>query len=153
MYACPNCSSTDMFMAFKDGMLIKVLEDHEDVDGLDTVSELLCTACNKWFPNPTLGESLHERTLTGELVTITGLKGKGTIKVVATDLKFPFHYDSYEEEAARVLSEQPGDFVANLREFSRHHDHTLALRVKEQGNPNTWVYRIDRRRLWRALGR
>lgn len=137
-----------MFLAFKEGTLVKVLEDHEDVEGLDTVGELLCTECDRWFPNPTLGEGAH-RALAGELVTITGLKGRGTIKTVATGVTLPFHYDTYEEEAAVALARQAADFVANLREFSRHAE--LALRVKEDGNPNTWVYRLDRRRLWRAV--
>lgn len=153
MYACPHCSSTDLFLAFHDGMLVKVLEDHEDVEGLDSVKELLCAECNRWFPNPTLGEGAHQRVMTGELVTITGLKGKGTIKVVATGRTFPFHYDTYEEEAARVLRGEDDAFLSDLREFVRHHDHQLALRVKEDGNPNTWVYRLDRKRLWKALGR
>lgn len=151
MYACPHCGSTDVFMAYKDGMLIKVLEDHEDVDGLDTVKELLCLECNNWFPNPTQGEGAHKRVLTGELVTITGLKGKGTIKVVATGRKLAFHYDTYEDEVADLLRGEKAKFLDALREFSSHADHTLALRVKEDGNPNTWVYRIDRRRLWKAL--
>lgn len=150
MYACPYCGSTAMFLAFKDGILVKVLEDHEDVEGLETVQELLCSDCNEWFPNPTLGESAH-RELQGELVTVTGLRGKGTIKTVATGLKFPFHYDSYEEEVATRLSKQGNDFVEALREFSHHHDHQLAIRAKEEGNPNTWVYRIDHKRLWRRL--
>ena len=34
MYACPHCNAIDMFMAFKDGVLIRVLEDHEDVEGV-----------------------------------------------------------------------------------------------------------------------
>ncbi len=149
MYACPHCESTKMFMAFKDGLLIKVLEDHEDVDGLDSVNELLCSECNHWFENPTKGAG--RQPMTGELVTITGLKGKGTIKVVATGIEFPFHYDSYEEEAVDVLREEDLDLVEALREFSSHHDHQLALRVKEQDNPNTWVYRLNARRLWKAL--
>ncbi len=152
MYACPNCNSTRMFIAFKDGVLIRVLEDHEDVEGLDTVMELLCVDCNEWFTNPTLGKGAHERELTGELVTITGLRGTGTIKVVATGVTFPFHYDTYEEEAARVLGDQQPDFIANLLAFAHHRDHTLGLRVKEEGNPNTWVYRLDKRRLRKALG-
>lgn len=151
MYACPHCDSTRMFMAFKDGILVKVLEDHEDVDGLDTVGELLCAECNRWFPNPTLGEGAHARVLTGELVTITGLKGSGTIKVVATGITFPFHYDDYEDEAVEILREEDVDLLAALREFSDHHDHQLAIRVKEDDNPNTWVYRLSARRLWKAL--
>jgi uncharacterized protein YbaR (Trm112 family) len=150
MYACPHCNSTRMFMAFKDGLLIKVLEDHEDVEGLDSVGELLCVDCNQWFPNPTLGQGAH-RKLTGELVTITGLKGKGTIKVVATGRTFPFHYDTYEEEVARILREEDSQFVENLLEFVDVADHQLALRVKEEGNPNTWVYRINQKRLRRSL--
>ncbi len=138
-------------MAFKDGILVRVLEDHEDVEGLDTVSELLCTQCNRWAPNPTLGEGAHARQLVGELVTITGLKGKGTIKTVATGLSFPFHYDTYEDEVAKLLGQQDPAFVANLKEFAQHHDHQLAIRAKEEGNPNTWVYRISRRRLWKQL--
>jgi hypothetical protein len=152
MYACPHCNAIDMFMAFKDGVLIRVLEDHEDVEGLDTVSELLCIECNNWFPNPTKGQSAHQRVLTGELVTITGLKGSGTIKVVATGVKFPFHYDTYEGEAAKALGEQKQQFIADLFEFSHHRDNTLGLRVKEEGNPNTWVYRLDKKRLKKALG-
>ncbi len=149
MYACPHCDSTKMFMAYKDGHLLRVLEDHEDVDGLSEVSELLCVDCNEWFQNPY--QDSHGRTLTGELVTITGLKSKGTIKVVASGLQFPFHYDTYESEAAEALRGQPAEFISDLREFSEHRDHTLGLRVKEVGNPNTWVYRLDRRRLWKAL--
>ncbi len=149
MYACPHCDSTDMFMAFKDGLLVKVLEDHEDVEGLDEVAELLCVQCNQWFENPY--RDAHGRTLTGELVTITGLKSKGTIKVVATGLKMPFHYDTYESEVADRLREQDTEFLRGLKEFSAHADHQLALRVKEDGNPNTWVYRLDSRRLWRTL--
>ncbi len=149
MYACPHCDSTRMFMAYRDGTLLRVLEDHEDVEGLSDVRELLCVDCNQWFPNPY--QDAHDRELTGELVTITGLKGKGTIKVVSTGLTFPFHYDTYEDEAAEALRRQPQDFVDDLRDFSDHHDHTLGLRVKEEGNPNTWVYRLDRKRLWRAL--
>ncbi len=142
-----------MFIAFKDGVLIRVLEDHEDVEGLETVNELLCVDCNQWFANPTLGQSAHERELTGELVTITGLRGDVTIKVVATGVTFPFHYDTYEGEAARILADQDRDFIDNLLEFARHRDHTLGLRVKEEGNPNTWVYRLDKRRLRKALDR
>ena len=153
MYACPHCNSTKMFMAFKNGILVKVLEDHEDVEGLEEVQELLCAECNRWFPNPTLGAGAHERVLTGELVTITGLRGKGTIKVVATDVTFPFHYDTYEEEAVEVLRGQTPRFLRDLREFSDFHDHQLALRVKEKGNPNTWVYRLNARRLWKGLGK
>ncbi len=149
MYACPHCESTKMFMAFKDGLLIKVLEDHEDVDGLEAVKELLCSDCNHWFENPTMGKG--RKRMTGELVTITGLKGKGTIKVVATGIVFPFHYDTYEEEAVEVLRDEDMDLVAALKEFSGHHDHQLALRVKEEDNPNTWVYRLNARRLWKAL--
>lgn len=153
MYACPNCNAIDMFMAFKDGVMVRVLEDHEDTEGLDTVDELLCVECNEWFPNPTRGESAHKRVLTGELVSITGLKGKGTIKTVATGVKMPFHYDTYEEEAARVLAKQPNRFIDDLLEFAHHRDNTLALRVKEEGNPNTWVYRLDKKRLRKALGK
>lgn len=148
MYACPHCDSTRMFMAYKDGVLLRVLEDHEDTAALAEVRELLCVDCNQWFTNPY--KDAHGQ-MTGELVTITGLKGKGTIKVVATGLTFPFHYDTYEEEAAEVLVRQDRQFLDDLREFSDHHDHTLGLRVKEEGNPNTWVYRLDRRRLWKAL--
>ncbi len=150
MYACPSCGSTDMFLAFKDGILVKVLEDHEDVEGLDEVKELLCAECNQWFPNPTVGETAP-RELEGELVTITGLKGKGTIKTVATGLRFPFHYDRYEEEVASRLANQEPSFIDGLREFASHHDHQLAIRAKEEGNPNTWVYRIDHKRLWKRL--
>lgn len=151
MYACTHCGSTDVFMAYKDGILIKILEDHEDVEGLATVKELLCLECNQWFPNPTRGEDAHQRVLTGELVTITGLKSKGTIKVVATGRKLAFHYDTYESEVAALLRDESAKFLDGLREFSGHGDHTLALRVKEDGNPNTWVYRIDTKRLWRSL--
>lgn len=149
MYACPNCNAINMFMAFKEGVLVRVLEDHEDVEGLDAVEELLCIECNEWFPNPY--KDPHRRVLTGELVTITGLKGKGTIKTVATGVKMPFHYDTYEEEAAKVLAKQPDRFVRDLFEFAHHRDNTLALRVKEEGNPNTWVYRLDKKRLKKAL--
>ncbi len=138
-------------MAYKDGLLIRVLEDHEDVEGLDTVNELLCVDCNQWFPNPHL--DAHERQLMGELVTITGLKGKGTIKTVATGVTLPFHYDTYESEAAEALADQPEAFLEGLETFSSHHDHQLALRVKEEGNPNTWVYRLDHKRLWKAMRR
>lgn len=151
MYACPHCNAINMFMAFKDGVLVRVLEDHEDTEGLEAVSELLCIECNQWFANPTRGESTHQRILTGELVTITGLKSKGTIKTVATGVKFPFHYDTYEQEAARVLAEQKQSFIQDLFEFSHHRDSTLALRVKEDGSPNTWVYRLDKKRLRKAL--
>ncbi len=153
MYACPHCDSTKMFMAFRDGMLLKVLEDHEDVEGLDEVGELLCVSCNQWFPNPTLGEGAHKRVLTGELVTMTGLRGKGTIKVVATGIKFPFHYDTYEDDAVEQLRGLDRERVLDILEFVRHGDHTLALRVKEDGNPNTWVYRLDRRHLTRGVER
>lgn len=151
MYACPHCESTKMFIAYKEGMLIRVLEDHEDVEGLEDVGELLCADCNRWFPNPTLGAGAHERVLTGELVTITGLRGTGTIKVVATGVTMPFHYDTYEEEAVETLRRQDEKFLRNLHEFSDFHDHQIALRVKEEGNPNTWVYRLNARRLWRGL--
>lgn len=151
MYACPHCNSTKMFMALKDGILVKVLEDHQDVEGLDEIGELLCADCNRWFPNPTLGEGAHGRTLTGELVAITGLRGKGTIKVVATGIKFPFHYDTYEQEAVEVLKGQSEEVLDGLREFSDLPDHTLGLRVKEDGNPNTWVYRLPARKVWKAL--
>ncbi len=150
MYACPHCNAINMFMAFKDGVLIRVLEDHEDTEGLDHVQELLCIECNQWFPNPQ--KDPHRRTLTGELVTITGLKGNGTIKTVATGVKFPFHYDTYENEAAQALSAQSQRFIADLFEFAHHRDSTLALRVKEDGSPNTWVYRLDKKRLKKALG-
>lgn len=150
VYSCSHCNSTDMFLAYKDGMLVKVLEDHEDVEGLDQVGELLCTECNKWFPNPTLGEGAH-RKLTGELVTVTGLKGKGTIKVIATGITMPFHYDSYEEEVVELLRNTDAETVANLKEFCSHHDHILGLRAKETDNPNTWLYRINTRKLWRKL--
>lgn len=138
-------------MAFTDGLLVRVLEDHEDVEGLDQVQELLCIECNQWSPNPTLGDGAHARELTGELVTITGLKGKGTIKTVATGLTLPFHYDTYEDEVAKLLRDTDPTFVANLKEFASHHDHQLAIRAKEDGNPNTWVYRIHHKRLWKAL--
>lgn len=140
-----------MFLAFKDGILVRVLEDHEDVEGLETVKELLCSDCNEWFPNPTLGESAHNRELEGELVTVTGLRGKGTIKTVATGLRFPFHYDTYQEEVAELLAERGNDYIDDLRAFAAHHDHQLAIRAKEAGNPNTWVYRIDHKRLWKRL--
>ncbi len=139
-----------MFMAFKDGILVKVLEDHQDVEGLDAIGELLCSECNHWFENTAGG---GRRTMTGELVTITGLKGKGTIKVVATGIVFPFHYESYEDEALAVLRDEDIDLVAALREFSTHHDHQLGLRVKEEDNPNTWVYRLNSRKLWKALNK
>lgn len=151
MYACPNCNAINMFMAFKDGVLVRVLEDHKDTEGLDKVNELLCIECNEWFPNPTKGESAHKRVLTGELVSITGLKSKGTIKTVATGVKMPFHYDTYEEEVAKVLAKQPKRFVDDLFEFAHHRDSTLALRVKEAGNPNTWTYRLNKKRLKKAL--
>lgn len=150
MYACPNCNAIKMFMAFKDGQLVRVLEDHEDVEGLQKVNELLCVECNNWFPNPY--KEPHKRKLTGELVTLTGLKGDGTIKVVATGVKFPFHYDTYESEAANILAKQRRKFIEDLFEFSHHKDNTLGLRVKEDGNPNTWVYRLDKKRLRKALG-
>lgn len=153
MYACPNCNAIDLFMAFKDGVLVRVLEDHEDTEGLENVEELLCVECNEWFPNPTRGESSHKRVLTGELVTITGLKGKGTIKTVATGVKMPFHYDTYEAETAKVLAAQPRRFIDDLFEFTHHRDNTLALRVKEEGNPNTWVYRLDKKRLKKSVGK
>lgn len=149
MYACPHCNAINMFMAYKDGSLIRVLEDHEDTEMLGEVPELLCIECNHWFPNPQL--DAHQRILTGELVTITGLKGTGTIKTVATGVTFPFHYDTYEEEAARILAEQPQKFIQDLFEFSHHRDNTLGLRVKEPGNPNTWVYRLDKKRLKKRL--
>jgi hypothetical protein len=151
MYACPHCNAIDMFMAFKQGLLIRVLEDHEDVEGLDAVNELLCIECNQWFPNPHKGDAYYKRILTGELVTITGLKGKGTIKVVASGVKMPFHYATYEEEVAKVLQKQPKKFLDDLFEFSSHKDNVLALRVKEDKNPNTWVYRLDKKRLKKAL--
>lgn len=150
MYACPHCDSTKMFIAYKAGSLIRVLEDHEDVEGLDAVGELLCVECNLWFDNP-YRKGAHDRLLVGELVTITGLRGKGTIKVVAAGRKLPFHYDSYETEVADALRGEPLAFVEQLKEFASRPDHTLALRVKEEGNPNTWVYRIDKRRLWKRL--
>lgn len=152
MYACPNCNAINVFMAFKDGVLVRVLEDHQDTEGLEKVNELLCIECNEWFPNPTKGESSHKRVLTGELVSITGLKSKGTIKTVATGVKMPFHYDTYEEEVARVLAKQSPRFVSDLFEFAHHRDNTLALRVKEAGNPNTWVYRLDKKALKKKLG-
>lgn len=151
MYACPDCGSTDKFLAHKDGMLIRVLEDHEDVAGLKGVKELLCAECNHWFPNPTKGKGAHSRVLQGELVMITGLKGKGTIKTVATGLKLPFHYDTYEEEIAALLNKQSHEFVSDLQEFTEHGDAQLAIRAKERGNDNTWVYRISRRKLWKNL--
>ncbi len=137
-----------MFLALKDGVLMRVLEDHEDVEGLEEVGELLCAECNRWFPNP--ARDAHERELTGELVMVTGLKGKGTIKTVATGLTMPFHYDTYEDEVADRL--QGEDMVTDLKEFARRGDAQLALRVKEEGNPNTWTYRLDHKRLWKALG-
>jgi hypothetical protein len=152
MYACPHCNAINMFMAFKGGVLIRVLEDHEDTEGLDKVNELLCIECNNWFPNPHKGDAYHKRILTGELVSITGLTTRGTIKVVATGVTFPFHYDTYEEEAAKVLAKQPKKFISDLFEFSHHRDNTIALRVKEKGNPNTWVYRLDKKRLRKAVG-
>lgn len=152
MYACPHCNALNMFMAFKGGVLVRVLEDHEDVEGLDKVDELLCIECNKWFPNPTRGQSSHKRILTGELVSITGLTTRGTIKTVATGVTMPFHYDTYEQEVAKVLAKQPPKFVSDLFEFSHHRDCTIALRVKEKGNPNTWVYRLNKKRLRKALG-
>jgi hypothetical protein len=150
MYACPHCNAIDKFMAFKGGVLIRVLEDHEDVEGLDKVNELLCIECNKWFPNPQ--KDPHKRKLVGELVSITGLTTRGSIKVVATGVKFPFHYDTYEAEAAKALGKQKQRFIHDLFEFSHHRDHTLGLRVTEAGNPNTWVYRLDKKRLRKALG-
>ncbi len=153
MYACPNCNAINMFMAFKGGALIRVLEDHEDTEGLEKVNELLCIECNQWFPNPHKGDAYHKRVLTGELVTITGLKSRGTIKTVATGVTLPFHYDSYEAEVAKVLAKQTKRFVEDLFEFSHHRDNTLALRVKEEGNPNTWTYRLDKKRLRKALGK
>lgn len=150
MYACPNCNAINMFMAYEDGVLVRVLEDHEDVEGLDKVNELLCIECNTWFPNP--AKNPHKRVLTGELVSITGLTTRGTIKVVATGVKFPFHYDTYEDEAAKVLKRQPRDFIDHLFEFSHHRDTTLGLRVKEEASANTWVYRLDKKRLRKALG-
>ncbi len=138
-----------MFMAFKDGILVKVLEDNQDVDGLDAIGELLCSQCNRWFTNPGFGD----RELTGELVTITGLKGRGTIKVVATGVDFPFHYASFEAEAIEAMRNLDADILAGLKEFSTLADHKLALRVKEEGNPNTWVYRLNTRRVWKALSK
>ncbi len=149
MYACPHCSSTKMFMAFKDGILVKVLEDNQDVEGLEAVGELLCSHCNRWFPNPQFGD----RELTGELVTITGLRGRGTIKVVATGVDFPFHYNSFEAEAIDVMRGLDQEMLKGLKEFSTLPDHKLALRVKEEGNPNTWVYRLNTRRVWKALSK
>lgn len=151
MYACPHCNGTKMFMAFKDGILVKVLEDNRDVEGLDEVKELLCSECNHWFTNPTLEAGEGRREMTGELVTITGLKGRGTIKVVATGIVFPFTYEDYENEAIEALRDEDKDLLSALREFSSHADHQLALRVKEEDNPNTWVYRLNARRLWKAL--
>jgi hypothetical protein len=151
VYACPHCNAIDKFMAFKGGALIRVLEDHEDVEGLDQVDELLCIECNQWFANPV--KDPHKRTLTGELVSITGLTTRGTIKVVATGVTFPFHYDTYEEEAAKVLAKQKKKFIDDLFEFSHHRDNTLGLRVNAEGDPNTWVYRLDKKRLRKALGR
>lgn len=139
-----------MFMAYKDGILVKVLEDHQDVEGLDQVQELLCTQCNKWFPNPTGVEGAH-REMTGELVTVTGLKGKGTIKVISTGITFPFHYDTYDEEVLALLQDQEPELVANLREFCSHNDHILGIRAKETANPNTWLYRVNTKKLWRHL--
>ncbi len=153
MFACPHCNAIGMFMAMKDGTMIRVLEDHEDTANLDKVYELLCVECNQWFANPARGGDVHKRVLTGELVTITGLKGKGTIKTVATGIKFPFHYDSYEEEAAKVLAKQSRKFIDDLFEFSHHSDNTLALRVKAKDSNNTWVYRLDKKRLKKAVGK
>jgi len=138
-------------MAFHRGVLVRVLEDHEDVKDLELIAELLCVDCNQWFDNPY--RDAHARVLTGEVVTITGLRSKGTIKVVATGVLLPFHYDTYEEEAAKVLAKQPATFLTDLREFASMNDHQIALRVKEDGNPNTWVYRLDHRRLWKNLRR
>lgn len=138
-------------MAFQDGTLIRVLEDHEDTAGLDKVDDLLCIECNNWFPNPTRGEDSHKRVLTGELVTVTGLKGSGTIKTIPTGVKFPFHYDTYEVEAAKVLAKQSARFIADLFEFAHHRDITLALRVKEKGRDATWVYRLDKKRLKKSV--
>ena len=152
MYACPNCHSTDKFMAFKDGIFVKVLEDHEDVEGLENVQELLCADCNTWFPNPTRGKDPHARILTGELVTLSGLNGRGTIKVVATGKTLAFHYDTYEQELADMLADEDPKFIRRLKEFTSHKDHHLGLRVKEEGNPNTWLYRVSRRKLWKRLG-
>lgn len=151
MFACPHCNAINLFMAMKDGQLIRVLEDHEDVENLDKVFELLCVECNNWFPNPAKGGDVHKRVLTGELVTITGLVSRGTIKVVATGVKMRFHYDSYESDAAKLLQKQSRQFIEDLFEFSHHRDNTLALRVKAKGNPNTWVYRLDKKRLRKAL--
>lgn len=151
MIACPNCNAIAMFMAYKDGILLKVLEDHEDVAGIQDVHELLCVECNEWFPNPLMGDAARTRVLTGELVSITGLKGRGTIKVVATGVKMRFHYTSYQEDAAGLLKKQSVQFVKDLFEFAHHGDVTLGLRVKAQDNPNTWVYRLDKKRLQRDL--
>ena len=152
MFACPHCNAIGMFMAMRDGAVIKVLEDHEDTANLDKVYELLCVECNRWFPNPVKGGDVHKRVLTGELVTITGLKGSGTIKVVATGVKMRFHYDSYEADAAGLLRKQSKRFIEDLFEFSHHRDSTLALRVKAANSQNTWVYRLDKKRLRKALG-
>ncbi len=151
MFACPHCDNTDYFLAYRDGTLYRVLEDNQDVEGLSDVGELLCSECNQWFANPSYGQ--ESRAMTGELVTITGLKGTGTIKVVATGITFPFHYASYQDDAARVLAGESASTVEDLLEFAGRRDHTLGLRVKEDGNPNTWVYRLNRRALRKALGR
>ncbi len=141
MFACPHCNAIGMFMAMKDGTMIRVLEDHEDTENLQKVSELLCVECNQWFANPASGNQIRKRVL----------KGKGTIKTVATGVKFPFHYDTYEQEAAKALAKQSKKFIDDLFEFSHHSDNTLALRVKAKDSNNTWVYRLDKKRLKKSV--
>lgn len=131
-------------------MLVKVLEDHRDVEGLDQVGQLLCTDCNRWFVNPYVGTRAR-REMTGELVSVTGLKGKSTIKVISTGISMPFHYDTFEEEVLELLRGESAETIANLKEFCSHNDHILGLRAKEEENPNTWLYRINTRKLWKAL--
>lgn len=150
MYSCPNCQATNSFMAYKDGLLIRVLEDNEDREGLDTVMELLCLDCNEWFPNPFV-DGAKDRTLVCELVTATGLKGKGTVKVIATGVSFPFDFQTHVEDAVMALRGQSREFRANLLEFASHRGHELCLRVKEEGNPNTWLYRLSRKQVEKHL--
>jgi len=138
-------------MAFKRGSLVRVLEDRFDTEGLDKVGELLCTKCNTWFPNPARGTAGAERVLEAEIVIVTGLKESGPIKVVASDVKFAFHYASYENDTLAVLRKQRETFLTALFEFSHHKGTTLGLRVKEEGNPNTWLHRLDKKRLRKAL--
>jgi len=131
-------------MAYHAGALLRVLEDEDDTDALSGVKELLCIPCNQWFDSPALPRS---RQLTGELVVVTGLKGKGTIKTVATGVTFPFQPQGQEKDAADALRSRPPAFAEDLLELASQGDAVLALRVKEEGDPNTWVYRLDRRRL------